>query len=273
MDYFILIRRDKTQLLCEVSARGETRVVKAVSTPAFLHLLTASLEGEQDQPLVNFPEGAKFYACRQEKEVIVIEQPPVKRITLWAGEGQFRSLTESYLLAFPYVIFFLAFTRSKEGIYTFDTLRVFYRTEPLVSEDDALSLSNLPNVYLERAAGKVCLGTQYRPPSFIDLKSGCEEVIGAFWQTVFSPANHRTGYDFLVCYEEGRKLDPRIGSLRAWAEASAEDPQFVLSIPWIPAGFTVKELVGLMLEERILLHFQELINIINRMESDNGDHS
>lgn len=269
MDYFILTYRDKTQLLCKSPSQGETRVIKTVSTPAFLHLLTTSLGGEGDRLLVSLPGGAKFYARYGKREVVTVEQPPAKRTTFWEGGGQ----VKSYALAFPYVIFLLTFKRSKDGIYTFEALRVFYRTEPLCFADDTLFLSNLPNVYLKQAVGKVCLGPSYHPPSFVDLKSGCEELIGAFWQTVFSSPNYRTGYDFQACYEEGRKLDPRIDSPQAWAKASAEDPYFPLSISWIPAGFTVKELVRLILDGRTFLHFQDLINIINRMGGDDGDHS
>jgi hypothetical protein len=40
-------------------------------------------------------------------------------------------------------------------------------------------------------------------------------------------------------FTESRHIDPRVQTVDAWKAASADDPLFVLEIPWLPTGLSV----------------------------------
>jgi hypothetical protein len=37
-------------------------------------------------------------------------------------------------------------------------------------------------------------------------------------------------------YTESRSVDPRVSTVENWEKATAEDPLFVLDVPWLPTG-------------------------------------
>jgi len=57
-----------------------------------------------------------------------------------------------------------------------------------------------------------------------------DELITGFWASEFND-------DLLDCFfRMAHKLPEKLGTLMAWEKASIEDPLFVLSTEWEPAG-------------------------------------
>jgi hypothetical protein len=47
-------------------------------------------------------------------------------------------------------------------------------------------------------------------------------------------------------FSVSRDVDPRVSTIEAWVKASAQDPGFATSVPWLKAGYTVDEIVDRM---------------------------
>jgi hypothetical protein len=137
-------------------------------------------------------------------------------------------------LAFPYVLYVLTFYRGD-----FEEMKMFFRTSPLVSPEDPLYHTCLPNVRGEPGhygSQRVCL--RYRPEMLegLPLVQTVPALIDFFWSTGFNQDIAGSAF------ERAQKLDPRLESFAAWEAATRENPLFPLEVDWEPAERTLPQL-------------------------------
>lgn len=184
--------------------------------------------------------------------VFLVEYPPGPRTVRWLSDGSpaqpephspYRDVT----IALPYVLFFITTTWEGE----LRPSSVYFRTEPLKQLDytdgllDCHFLNCSPN-----SCGVYCwICSQYMPQrpaagqSLVEFVASC---IDNFWFSAFNLSSERhEGQSFFGkgCGTRGETPipDPRVLSIRAWEEASREDPSFALTVPWNPAQRTVND--------------------------------
>ncbi len=210
---------------------GEGRRVLDREVP--LRRLTEALAGPGPWPGI-LPPGARLALARGPSLVLAVEQAPqVRRVewrpgTLKEGGGAPRTVA----LATPYVVHLVRFYR--DG---FEEMRVYYRTAPLLGEDDPLNLPNLWNVQAAESPLARCRACLRGRPALEGLAPGAQAAaaIEFFWSAGFNLDIEDNGF------ERGRALDARVASLDAWEAATAADPLFVLRIPWTPSGLGLRQ--------------------------------
>lgn len=138
---------------------------------------------------------------------------------------------KTFHLAFPYVVKCYRFFGD-----AFTTLSLWYRREPIVSEDDVLYKTNLPNT---GDNGDVCLtdvAKDLHGGTFIDMLAKLEaEFWGSGWNA-----------DWSETFMEYASAIPELASPWHWERASRRDPTFVMRVPWFH-GITVREEVESLL--------------------------
>jgi hypothetical protein len=164
--------------------------------------------------------------------LLAVEHPPQCR-TLQVSRGK-KGDQEDYhahCLALPYIVYLLTFYRGD-----FQEMKMFYRVSPLVSLDDPLYHTNLPNVRGEPGhygSQRVCL--RYRPEMLegVPLAQAVPALIEFFWSTGFNQDISQSAF------ERAMSRDRRLGSFLAWKIATQGNPLFVLEVDWEPTGRTL----------------------------------
>jgi hypothetical protein len=173
------------------------------------------------------PAGVRWLCQRKDLLNLVVEHPPQSRTLQVAGGKKGDFDYAAYQLAFPYIIYLFTFYRGD-----FEEMKMFYRSAPLTAQEDLLYHTNLPNVRGEPGhygSQRVCL--RYRPEMLegVPLVKAVPALIEFFWTTGFNQDITHSAF------ERAQTRDPRISSLKAWEEATREDPLFPLEINWEPA--------------------------------------
>lgn len=227
----------------------------------------AVLEPDRGQ-LPILPMHCRAIRQRDGAAVFVIEEPPGSRTVCWKTfEGaQYEQMTQrlydrdvvrapneerdaylqrlraedTFTLAFPYIVKFFHFVDDVcVAVYC------FYRFEGIGSPLDELFIPNLPNqTRVDNGLQLLCLPEDVRQlrcragVSYTDIITTIEQ---AFWGSAWNAHWNR---DFFTDA-------PRIAEVASpweWARASAQDPTFVLRVPWREArcslGETVRTLFG-----------------------------
>ncbi len=177
------------------------------------------------------PAGTRLFTRWRHTTVLAIEEPPRVRRVRWSGktlktEGSY----SEHQLAFPFVVYLVGFYRTD-----FDAMRIYFRTAPLVAEDDPLHLPSLWNVQAAESPLAKCRACLRGRPEGHERPIG-EQAAGLiefFWATGFNQDIEEN------CYDRARKCDPRLASLEAWEAATARDPLFPLAVSWEPAGLSL----------------------------------
>jgi hypothetical protein len=139
----------------------------------------------------------------------------------------------------------------------------YFRTSPLTSADDELCFTGLLNVSkfpdefaATRALAWIC--TQYTPLRELarlpDLNARVRQSLAALRATILeSGFNYSSEHHELTSYWtlSSPKI-PEIADLDRWEQLSAENPLFVLDIPWLPATEKRKKLTVRSLIDRII---------------------
>jgi len=229
----IIISADELVLHDEY-ADGQGRVARRTKLDSLLRYVARVMP----PPLPVFPPGTRWLCRRKDLMLLAVEHPPQCRsLQVSGGKKGEKHDYHTHRLAFPYIIYLLTFYRGD-----FEEMKMFYRTSPLVSLEDTLYHTNLPNVRGEPGhygSQRVCL--RYRP-EMLEGVPMCEAVpalIEFFWSTGFN--QDITGSAF----ERAAARDRRLGSFLAWEVATQDAPLFPLEVDWEPAGRT---LPGLWLE-------------------------
>lgn len=196
------------------------------------------------------PTGTKFFKNQGDTTVLVIEHSPQVRNTFW-GEyfmenernyvlSQNRSMKgkkikANFQLAFPYILYFCVIRKRKEN-----SLRLYYRTEPLRSLKDFLFLPNLPNI--ESGGGSVCIGDDSIVDNSQTISRIVDQVITNFWSSKFNTDLCRNYYDYRKDYKEFQDL-------WKWEQESRKNPIFPLRTCWKGLLYSVEDVLNSLLRD------------------------
>lgn len=153
---------------------------------ATVNFLDKNKNAAVDLPV--FPIGTRYIKQNGNILNVVIEQQPTARTLLFTKAALDRLSEVSlappdeplsavpYHLALPYTVFVLQFIGSE-----FNTFSVYFRSTPLTSLTDELAKCPFPNI---SDPGQVCMG-DFRINKQNKIDEQCDELITAFWSTVF----------------------------------------------------------------------------------------
>lgn len=217
---FLRIEGDAVHLVSE-------RVERTVRLPDLL--AEAGRQAGFTSPVL--PAGCRLYKAAGGYTTFVVEQLPQTRQLTWRNMGN--QGREQWKLAFPYVIFVVAF--SGDAVDT-GNCRIFYRTAPLGGEDDNLMRQNLCNTSQD---GRICTGSMR--VAGVTMAAKAESFVSGFWQSEFN--SDLSGNN----WEPASQKFPQVRSLEAWAKASEENPLFPLGLKWLEGpklADVLREIVG-----------------------------
>lgn len=206
---------------------------------------------------VVLPDGVKAVLSEGPLTIWVQERPPSVQRFLWIapdspspfGNG---TTYRTVRLALPYVIIVAVFTSDSGGRLQLTQFNeCFFRTSPLKSLDEGLSFPALLNCSRfvppdGRPLAWICTQHLQRTPAMRDpdasrrLTASFEALRHCLFETGFNLSSEH--HEHSSWFSESRSIDPRLESVEAWEAASARDPLFVLDVPWLPAGHTVRQL-------------------------------
>lgn len=212
------------------------------------------------------PTGVKMVVSAGAYTIWVYEMPPAVQNLKWiaADSAEGHGSGVKYLqvrLGLPYVIIMALFgpmqNGKSPGTYLSQRNECFFRNEPLKSTDDELFYPALLNCSkFKRQDGNplswIC--TQYvnfrKIHSETDINKrmrlGLTKLKHCLFETGFnrsSELNEGASW-FSECVDKG--IDKRLKTVEAWEEASKKDPLFVLEVPWIKTGLSVKSIAQRM---------------------------
>jgi hypothetical protein len=75
------------------------------------------------------------------------------------------------------------------------------------------------------------------------LRIGLQALLHHLLETGFNRSSEHHEMSSWFAESVAARIDPRIASVEAWERATAEDPLFVLEVPWIPTGFSLQKVV------------------------------
>jgi len=124
------------------------------------------------------PLGAVLYIASGPKEIIVVEEAPKQR-TIMNSRGN------TFQVALPYVVYLFYL---EQGFMTHYKSRIFFRTSPLSSENDALMLCNLTHVITDSMSsygiGAFCTKANVKTSDSLVQKINAN--LEYFWNTEFA---------------------------------------------------------------------------------------
>lgn len=250
---------------------GDVRVTTEEGTEGRLSLdaVLAELPREGPDTAGILPEGTVgVFGLPRGGQVVVHQTPPTVRRLRWvARDSEERwgpgTKYREVRVALPYLVLLAVFGRKGprgQPVLT-DRNEVFFRTAPLRSLDDPLSYPALLNVsyYGDRGPSLAWVCTQHlqRPRERPDEPADHHRArsVQELWRHLLdggfneSSEAHEAGSWFTESVKRG--VDPRIETIEAWEQASAENPEFPLEVSWVPTGHSLAQVV-----ERIRrLHF------------------
>jgi hypothetical protein len=216
-----------------------------------------------DEGACPLPAGVVAFKPLRDGVILVHEgEPSVRRLRWLADDSPApygkEAVYREVSLAMPYVLVLAVFRRSGDGLYrlTGDS-EAFFRPAPVDSLDARLqfpALLNCSSVEDEPSKPRSWLCVQHlraeRAMAGDDdgarLRLGLAELMRHFWEAGFNQSSEM--HEGSSWYAETVKagVDPRVGSLAAWEQATTEDPNFVLDVPWLDAGHTLGQMLDRM---------------------------
>jgi len=195
-----------------------------------------------------FPSGFKtIIQTDRHKHLVFYEFPPAVTRLRWIADPDTGEWIEEqgarYLnvrIALPYLVFGIGLCTYDDteftggGVYT-----VAFRNAPLESVDDPLYHPVLPNFQPHALGGECC----HFSTSYTRCKKINECIRNAYTSTMrdFFGGKYNNHMGSLSLWERYRKIDPRIRSIKAWQAATAKDPSFILTVPWVRTGYTIRD--------------------------------
>ena len=208
------------------------------------------------------PDGVKCVVPVPGGLTLVHQTPPQVYSFKWIAndsEAEYGPGTRyrSVRLGLPYMIVFAVFaTTGRRGTVLSQRNECFFSNEPLETKgiDTPLHYPALLNCSKLSAEAHplswIC--TQYldkkefraRPTMDASLREGLGALLRHLLESGFnrSSEHHEGASGFSASVDA--KIDPRIATVDDWEKATHEDPLFVLSVPWLPVGMTVRDATG-----------------------------
>lgn len=200
---------------------------------ATVNFLEKSKDATVDLPV--FPIGTRY--IKQDGQVlnVVIEQQPQARTLLFTEAGISRltasreannsTRTKAYHLSLPYTVFVFQFVN---GQHSPEGFAVYFRSSPLSAITDELAKCPLPNI---SDPGRVCMG-DFRVDTNKKIDDQCQQVIGAFWQSVF-------GHDQIDRFSKWLNLNNM--TIEQYEYKSKDNPLVALKFKLQPANVKLNQ--------------------------------
>ena len=227
----------------DVPVEQLVRAIHAAGAPS------AKPEAKTEVAAEVIPRSVRIWERRRDATAVAVELPPQTRRVRWLSDGSKvpfgrKARYDSYFVAFPYVVLLLVF---RGGSLT-GLQQLYYRTAPLgIGGDDALLLPNLYNV--AQGYGQRCWLCLQHAPDVTGL--AWQEKLDAIVEHTFAAAFNRSSemHEGNSYWTPEEAVDPRVAGMKAWHEATRENPRFPLEVAWKPAETTARGELLRMLEQ------------------------
>jgi hypothetical protein len=229
-------------------------------------LLAKCAMGHMSTGAAILPDGIKAVISQGYVTIWAWESPPRVYQFDWIANDSPKAFGQGTTyrkvrLSLPYLIVLAVFARNQAGLpQLLPKNECFFRTAPLKSLEDPLFYPALLNC------------SKFAPPEGHPLSWICTQHLkptskmqspdaGDRYSASFEALRHcllETAFNFssehhesASWFNESRSIDPRLATVEAWQEASAQDPLFVLEVPWLKTGLSLRQVT-----ERIFSNVQ-----------------
>lgn len=251
-----LLKRFVQPIIQEAAAAVEDEAKRYTSSA--LNVLQQELLANQQLIL---PEGVRFHKRIGSIDYLVIEQQPMLRtvpvdMNYHKGRygadryGEGASQPRNVRIALPYVVYQITLTNYQQTEFY-----IGFRNGPLKTLSDPLGMNILPNSHVE---GTVCC--PFTKSSAKNIVDAVNHIIGFYWQC-----------EFRYCLHHNIPNLPAFKTWDAWEKASAENPLFVLQVPWHKLHYTLADLLKNVATDKLPAPppaFQDLSSKFIRAASD-----
>jgi hypothetical protein len=215
---------------------------------------------------VILPDGVKSALTKRNVTVLVHQTPPRVHGFKWIAAGSPAHFGQGaryrpVRLALPYVVLLAVFVTGPDGkVLPTSQNECFFRVAPLEDLDGGgelfyPALLNCSKFRVQDGHPLSWLCTQHLNFATLareaDLNRRVRRTIQALLHCLFE-----TGFNYSSEHHEGSswftessKVDPRIASVEKWEEASKQNPLFVLDVPWLKTGFTVRQVADRIFQQ------------------------
>lgn len=202
------------------------------------------------------PDGVKFVYWRAPLLLLIHQLPPHVRLLRWItddspadyGPGtQYRNVR----LSIPYAITTAMYFHHGNRLCLADSNELYFRNEPLRSEEDRLGFPALLNISCipapRRMRSWICTQHLRRPPS----AGWCHQLqllIDHTWNGAFNRSSERHEGKSMWGYSEGIHAD--LHPVSRWEAATERNEAWALGVNWKPVPMCLRELVDEMFREQ-----------------------
>jgi hypothetical protein len=202
------------------------------------------------------PDGVKCVLSRGRTTIWVHETPPRTYNFRWItanspapfGRGtQYRDVR----ISLPYLVVFAVFGADRPVPHHLGNANeCFFRTKPFGSLDDELrypALLNCSKYPIPDGRPLAWICTQHLDATrFLGeadpnkcMRLGFQELLRTLLSTGFNLSSEK--HEGSSWFTESAGVDPRVATVEAWEQATRKDPFFVLDVPWLETGHTVRQ--------------------------------
>ena len=239
---------------CAVSPEGATSSMKLTE------LFSKLAPRRPDSAEMVLPDGVKALIPLATGAIVVHQTPPRVYGFRWIandskedfGDGtRYRSVR----IALPYLVVLAVFEAPSGGLPTLSMRNeCFFLNQPLDTNGfetelhfpALLNCSRLPDGS-KHPLSWICT-EHLRPRDYVvksNLESSIRVGLSALLRHLLESGFNRSSenHELNSWYSESvaAGIDPRIASVEDWEKATAEDPLFVLEVPWLPTGKSLRE--------------------------------
>jgi hypothetical protein len=194
------------------------------------------------------PDGVKFLFWRPPLMLVVHQLPPHVRLLRWIADDspadygpgtQYRNVR----LSIPYAVTFALYFQHGNRLCLGDANELYFRNEPLRSEEDRLGYPALLNISCIPAARRqrswICTQHLGRPAS-ADWCRQLQLLIDHTWNGGFNRSSERHEGKSMWGYSQG--VHPDLHPVSRWESATERNEAWALGVNWKPAPMCVREL-------------------------------
>jgi hypothetical protein len=215
------------------------------------------------------PDGVKCVLPMENGCIVVHQTPPRVHNFRWIAadsQAEFGPGTSyrQVRLALPYLIVLAVFERARGGLPRLSSRNeCFFVNQPLdVKGVDSelcypalLNCSRFPDGPghpLSWICTQHLSPREYARAQNLDqsLRMGLRALLHHLLETGFNRSSEHHELNSWFGESVAARIDPRVASVEAWERATAEDPLFVLEVPWMPTGFSLRKAAERMAEGR-----------------------
>jgi hypothetical protein len=238
-----------------VEVRTPEGVADVLPLEAFLELLANDLPCGRD---IVWPPGVRAILRQQGGATFVHETPPRVVPLRWiAADSPTRSGTGARYrivsVSVPWTLVLCVFRRAHDGsLLLSGSSECFFRHERLRSVDDPLlfpALLNCSRSADPRDTRRSWICTQNMGHAELArvadparrVSRSIEALVEHLWESGFNYSPEASGMRSWFVATIEAQVHPRLTSIESWAEASAEDADFALKVPWLLARQTLRQ--------------------------------